>query len=123
MAISVLASARVTPFNLAFGDGLVVGRVGSVYTTADTAHAIVGAGANALTVTGYVATYGSGANTVEFAGGNHTIVVDATGTLLASRGIGINLGAGGKPRRSSLTVTKVTGRVPSVRFKHLICVF
>ncbi len=95
MVISVLATARFSQFNLGAGDGLVVGRLGSVITTTDTTHAIVGAGANALTVTGYVSASGNSAHAVDFVGGNHTIVVDSTGMLLSSRGIGINLGAGG----------------------------
>lgn len=95
MVISVQSTARFNQFNIGVGDGLVVTWPGSVITAADTTHAIVGAGANALTVQGFVSASGANSNTVEFAGGNHTIVVEATGTLLAPRGVGINLTAGG----------------------------
>lgn len=95
MVISVQSTARFTPIALGAGDGLVVTWPGSVITAADTTHAIGGAGANALTVQGFVSASGANSNTVEFAGGNHTIVVEATGTLLAARGVGINLTAGG----------------------------
>ncbi len=95
MAISVQSTARFTQFSLAASDGLVVTWPGSVMTNVISAHAIVGAGANALTVQGFVSTSAATSNTVEFSGGNHTVVVEDTGTLLASRGVGINLGGGG----------------------------
>ncbi len=95
MAISVQSTARFTQFSLAASDGLVVTWPGSVMTNVISAHAIVGAGANALTVQGFVSTAAATSNTVEFSGGNHTVVVEDTGMLLASRGVGINLGGGG----------------------------
>lgn len=94
MTIFVQSISSQATFNLGAGDGLVVTWPGSVTTLADATHAIVGAGANALSVDGFVSASGANSNAVQFNGGNHTIVVNATGTLLA-RNIGINFASGG----------------------------
>ncbi len=94
MTISVQSSPTSAQTNLPAGDGLVVTRSGSMATIADANHAIVGAGANSLTVQGFVSAGGAGSNALQFNGGNHVVVVEATGTLL-SRNIGINFAAGG----------------------------
>jgi Ca2+-binding RTX toxin-like protein len=81
-------------YNLAAGDGLVVTRSGSITTVVDATHAIVGAGADNLTVQGFVSATGANSNAVQFNGGNHTVVVDPLGILLAQT-IGINFVSGG----------------------------
>lgn len=95
MVTSVQSTALFSQFSLGAGDGLVVTWPGSVIISGPTTHAIVGAGANALTVQGFVSASGATSNAVQFSSGNHTIVVEATGTVLAAQGNGLNLAAGG----------------------------
>lgn len=94
MPTSVQSTATFTPFNLPAGDGLVVTYPGSIASLADATNAIVGAGANSLTVQGFVSAIGAGSNAVQLNGGNHTVVVETTGKVI-SHNIGINFAAGG----------------------------
>ncbi len=94
MPIAVQSTPASATVNIAAGDGLVVTRSGSVSTVADTIHAIVGAGANSITVQGFVSTSGDNSDGLHLNGGNHTVVVEATGAILAEN-IGVSFLSGG----------------------------
>jgi serralysin len=111
MAISVQSTNRFAQSSLAAGDGLVVTWPGSVVTSANTIHAIVGSGANALTVQGFVSASGATSNAVQFSSGNHMIVVEATGTVLAAQGFGLNLAAGGNTIVNSGVIYGASGGI------------
>jgi len=89
----VLSTGSLITYNLAAGDGLVVTRLGSVGTYADSAHALLGVGGNSVNIQGYLGTSGV-ADGAHFDGANNVVTVEAGGTVSSNRANGINFAGG-----------------------------